>query len=199
MAPRPDVSEDRRNQILDTAESVFAKHGFDEARMDDIAERSGLSKGAVYWYFKKKDDIIGALVDRVFRRSIDGMRRVAEEQTTAGQRLLRIGEQISRDYQAISRLMPIVLEFYAVALRQRSIRKHLAGIYEQMLSILVPLLEEGIRNGEFTKLDARRTAIMFVGSYEGLGLLWALSPKLVDWKLDGPEAAMIFLKGLEKR
>lgn len=199
MAPRPDVSEDRRNQILDTAESVFAKHGFDEARMDDIAERSGLSKGAVYWYFKKKDDIIGALVDRVFRRSIDGMRRVAEEQTTAGQRLLRIGEQISRDYQAISRLMPIVLEFYAVALRQRSIRKHLAGIYEQMLSILVPLLEEGIRNGEFTNLNARRTAIMFVGSYEGLGLLWALSPKLVDWKLDGPEAAMIFLKGLEKR
>lgn len=199
MAPRPDVSEDRRNQILDTAENVFAKHGFDEARMDDIAERSGLSKGAVYWYFKKKDDIIGALVDRVFRRSIDGMRRVAEEQTTAGQRLLRIGEQISRDYQAISRLMPIVLEFYAVALRQRSIRKHLAGIYEQMLSILVPLLEEGIRNGEFTNLNARRTAIMFVGSYEGLGLLWALSPKLVDWKLDGPEAAMIFLKGLEKR
>jgi AcrR family transcriptional regulator len=199
MAPRPDVSEDRRNQILDTAEDVFAKHGFDETRMDDLAERSGLSKGAIYWYFKKKDDIIGALLDRVFRRSIAAIRRIAEEQATAGQRLLRIGEQISHDYRAMSRLMPIALEFYAVALRQRSIRKHLAAIYEQLLSILVPLIEEGVRNGEFANRDARRAATIFIGSYEGLGLLWAISPKLVDWRLEGPEAARIFLKGLEKR
>ena len=199
MAPRPDVSEGRRNQILDTAEDVFAKRGFDEARMDDIAERSGLSKGAVYWYFKKKDDIIGGLLERVFRRSIEAIRGIAREKSTVRERVLRVGEQISGDYRAMARLMPIALEFYAVALRQRSIRKHLTAIYDELLSILVPLFEEGIRNGEFGRTDARRAATMFVASYEGLGLLWAISPKLVDWKLDGPEATVTLVRGLEKR
>ncbi len=90
MPPRPDVSEERRNQILDTAEQVFAKHGFDEAKMDDIAERSGLSKGAIYWYFKKKDEIIGALLERVFRRNILALRRIAAEPATVKQRLLHM-------------------------------------------------------------------------------------------------------------
>ncbi len=48
----------------------------------------------------------------------------------------------------MSRLMPVALEFYAVALRQRSVRKHLATMYDELLSIFTPLMEEGMRNGE---------------------------------------------------
>ena len=52
MAPRPDVSEERRNQILEAATTVFARLGFHRARMDDIVQEARLSKGALYWYFK---------------------------------------------------------------------------------------------------------------------------------------------------
>ena len=45
MSPRPDVSEERRNQILEAAMAVFARQGFEQARMDDIAQEVGLSKG----------------------------------------------------------------------------------------------------------------------------------------------------------
>ncbi|MFN2235991.1 MAG: TetR/AcrR family transcriptional regulator, partial [Anaerolineales bacterium] len=55
MSPRPDVSEQRKDQILDAAATVFAKKGVHESRMDDIVEKSGLSKGSLYWYFKSKD------------------------------------------------------------------------------------------------------------------------------------------------
>ena len=51
MSPRPDVSEERRNQILEAAMAVFARQGFEQARMDDIAQEVGLSKGALYLYF----------------------------------------------------------------------------------------------------------------------------------------------------
>ncbi len=199
MPPRPDVSEERRNQILDTAEDVFAKRGFDEAKMDDIAQRSGLSKGAVYWYFKKKDDIIGALLERVFRRNIVALRRIATEPTTVKERLLHCAEQTSRDFQALSRLMPVALEFYAVALRQRSVRKHLASMYDELLSIFIPLMDEGMRNGELAATDARRAATLMIAIYEGLGLIWTISPKLVDWKADGPQAALLLLNGIESR
>ena len=47
MSPRPDVSDERKSQILKAAESVFTQKGFDEARMDDIADKTGLSKGTL--------------------------------------------------------------------------------------------------------------------------------------------------------
>lgn len=200
MTPRPDVSAERKDLILNTAEDVFSERGFDEARMDDIAERAGLSKGAIYWYFKKKDDIIAALLDRVFRRSINSMRALATEDSPVLARLAAIGRQISRDYQAMTHLMPIALEFYAIALRQRNVRKHLAAMYAEILAIFVPLIEEGIRRGELDPaLDPRQAATALIGIYEGLGLVWSISPKTVDWKTLGPEAVVMFTNGLRKK
>ncbi|MBV8830442.1 MAG: TetR/AcrR family transcriptional regulator [Acidobacteriaceae bacterium] len=167
--------------------------------MDDIAEHSGLSKGALYWYFKKKDDIITALLDRVFRKSIEALGRIAIEPVSVRDRVMRIGEQISRDYQAMARLMPIALEFYAIALRQRAVRKHLATLYGELLSIFTPLLEEGVRNAELEETDARRAATVLISMYEGLGLVWTIAPKLVDWKADGPHAAVLLCNGLGSR
>ena len=199
MTPRPDVSAERKDQILDTAEGVFAQRGFDEARMDDIAERSGLSKGAIYWYFKKKDDIIAALLNRVFRRSIDSMRTAAARPIGVLDRLALIGEQTSRDFESMSRLMPIALEFYSVALRQKKVRRHLAVMYDEMLAILIPLIEEGVRSGELDDVNPRQAATLLLAAYEGLGLVWAISPKTVDWKTLGPQAALMLCSGLKKR
>ena len=61
----PKVSEDyargRRRQILDAAAASFARKGLHSATMDDVCAEAGLSKGAVYGYFRSKDDIISAL------------------------------------------------------------------------------------------------------------------------------------------
>lgn len=51
----------RRNMIIDAAEKVFFKKGFDAATMDDVAETSELSKGTLYLYFKNKDDLWHAI------------------------------------------------------------------------------------------------------------------------------------------
>lgn len=200
MTPRPDVSAERKDLILNTAEDVFSERGFDEARMDDIAERAGLSKGAIYWYFKKKDDIIAALLDRVFRRSINAMRTLACEDAPVLARLTAVGQQISRDYQAMTHLMPVALEFYAIALRQRKVRKHLAGMYAEIIAILIPLIEEGIQKDELNPaLDPLQTATAVVSMYEGLGLVWSISPRMVNWKTLGPETMITFINGLMKR
>ncbi|MFI6998801.1 TetR/AcrR family transcriptional regulator [Nocardia sp. NPDC050175] len=61
----PRVSEEhlerRRQQILDAARLCFARKGFHETSMQDVFAESELSAGAVYRYFKSKDEIIGAL------------------------------------------------------------------------------------------------------------------------------------------
>ncbi|MGW5571661.1 TetR/AcrR family transcriptional regulator [Nocardia thailandica] len=54
--------ERRRQQILDAAQLCFARKGFHETSMQDVFAESGLSAGAVYRYFRSKDEIIAAMV-----------------------------------------------------------------------------------------------------------------------------------------
>src|SRR5215468_11207240 len=54
--------EARRQQILDAARACVLEHGLEAVSMEMIIARSGLSTGAVYRYFKGKDEIIGAAI-----------------------------------------------------------------------------------------------------------------------------------------
>lgn len=55
----------RREQILDAAMSRFAANGFHATGMADVIATAGLSAGAVYSYFRSKDELVGAIVERV--------------------------------------------------------------------------------------------------------------------------------------
>jgi AcrR family transcriptional regulator len=55
----------RRRQILDAARACFARNGFHATSMQDVVVESGLSMGAVYRYFKSKDDLIQAIAEEV--------------------------------------------------------------------------------------------------------------------------------------
>lgn len=61
----PRVSEEhlerRRQQIVDAAQRCFARKGFHQSSMQDVFAESGLSAGAVYRYFKSKDELVAAL------------------------------------------------------------------------------------------------------------------------------------------
>ena len=56
----------RRNAIIDAAESVFFKVGIDNASMDQVAQEAELSKGTLYLYFKSKDELYRAIILRGF-------------------------------------------------------------------------------------------------------------------------------------
>lgn len=60
--------ERRRQQILDAARECFIRKGFHQTSMADVFEGCGLSSGAVYGYFRSKDEIIAAIADEVLRQ-----------------------------------------------------------------------------------------------------------------------------------
>lgn len=76
----PRVSEEyraaRRAQVLDAARRCFAADGFHQTSMDDVIRASGLSAGAVYQYFRSKDElIVAAAADALaeIRTTLDGL------------------------------------------------------------------------------------------------------------------------------
>jgi AcrR family transcriptional regulator len=65
-APRRSQAE-RRQAILEAALAVFAEHGYEAARLDEVARRAGMAKGTLYLYFKDKE----ALFESLIRSAID--------------------------------------------------------------------------------------------------------------------------------
>ena len=58
-------AEATRNSLLDAAEQVFHEKGVSRATLADIAQVAGATRGAIYWHFRDKADLFGAMMDRV--------------------------------------------------------------------------------------------------------------------------------------
>ena len=194
---RPDVSEERRAQILVAALEVFARQGFHEARMDDIAQASGLSKGALYLYYKSKDAIIGALLTSIFNIAMRSSLTAAREDGTIRDRILEITERFAGEIDRFSRAVPVMLEFYAIAARDRTVRKYMGEIFEEYSALVARLLEQGMARGELRRGgDAHDLAVGLIAIWEGMALLWAMSPERVQWREQATLAVTTFLDGL---
>jgi AcrR family transcriptional regulator len=197
MAKRQEISEERKNEILDAALEVFAESGLQEASVDDVVKRAGLSKGTLYWYFKSKDRLIGALMKRFFAQELGKVRKLQQGTGSVRERLLRY----SREVEAVMKVMPraLTVEFYAVAIRQKSIRKHLAELYINYCGELAELLREGVDRGEFVKIDTRQMAAAITGLCEGLILLWALEPDAFPFERIFESSLRTLLDGAAKK
>jgi len=180
MSPRPDVSEERKYQILNAAEQVFSRKGFDEARMDDIAEQTGLSKGTLYLYFKSKEDLVIAILDRVFRGVFEQLEARKSNELSATEAIWRFTDKAARDYQRMLHIMPIAYEFLALAFRNTIVQKALKQYFNFYMDALVPIIQRGIDSGEFRQVDANEVALAAGAIFEGTILLWVYDRSRVD-------------------
>jgi AcrR family transcriptional regulator len=198
MGSKRDVEAERRKQILDAAEQVFARRGFDQARMDDIVAEAGLSKGALYWYYKSKDAIIRALLDRIFAGDLRQAGELAEASGSASDRLRLFVGRVIEEYRRLERLVPVVYEFVALATRPGPVRDTLVGYFRRYREIVTQIIRQGIDAGEFEPCDADAAAVSLISMYEGIALFWFFSSDLVDWDRMAEPPIEIFLAGLRR-
>ncbi len=198
MSPRPDVSEERRNQILEAAMAVFARQGFDQARMDDVAQEAGLSKGALYLYYKSKDAIIAAILQFFFSRMMSRLRDFFEsqDQPSVREQLLLLNRYYIEEMNWMAKLLPLSFQFYAVVARQKTVRQFLKQYFKDYRELLAVLIQRGIDRGEFQPVQAETAAITITALYEGLALLWLVDPEATQWEQIGETALLMLLDGV---
>lgn len=194
--PSEELSEERQKQILDAAIAEFAQHGFAQTRMEDIARASGLSKGALYLYYKSKDAIITALLRTLFAVELRGTCAIIEREGSATERLMALTRMFADELDHMSAAMPIFVEFYAVALRQASVREHIGRMYDELRVPVARLIQRGIEQGEFRPVDAHQAALTWIALLEGLTLLWVVIPRGFGWREQADSAVQLMLDGL---
>lgn len=199
MSPRPDVSEERKQQILNAATVVFARQGFHEARMEDIAREAGLSKGTLYLYFQSKDDIIAALLDHLYRRGLQDLQMLQGYEGSIADLLLLITRYIAVEAEKMMEALPIAFEFYALAARREDVRQSVKEYFRNYREALAALIQMGIERGEFRAVDPQEAAIVLSALYEGLAVLQATDPAVVSWQVMSEKAVQVLLDGLKRK
>jgi AcrR family transcriptional regulator len=124
--------EATRAVVLAAAEAIFVEQGFHRAKVEEIAERAGFTKGAVYSSFANKDEMfLELLADRVERRTAIVAAAVADIAPGSAQ-ARALGVAMTGLMESEAEWTPLLLEFWLHALREPALKIRL-GILRQRL------------------------------------------------------------------
>ena len=74
-------AEERKNEILDVAEVLFASKGYDNTSTNDILKEVNIARGTLYYHFKSKEDILDAIISRMETALIGRAKAVASDKS----------------------------------------------------------------------------------------------------------------------
>lgn len=194
---RPHMPQERTSQILEAAMTLFARDGFDKARMDDIAEAAGLSKGTLYLYFDNKDALIAAILRQFFDAELTSAQEIFALDIPIPERLLALTQHLAAEVTEMSALLSIGFEFYAVAARQKSVRDFLQDYFRRYTHVIAALLQQGIARGEIRDTDPQMAALTVIALLEGLNLLYVVDADAASWAQHAENAIRLLLEGLQ--
>jgi AcrR family transcriptional regulator len=183
-------------RILEAAASVFARRGFNEARMDDVAEEAGVSKGGLYLHFPSKDALFEGLVGYLVGLEIRRLNAARDAEGPVADRLTAFFHEYAKDMQAMARFYPIIMEVYSRASRSANLRRLLQRYLNRYAAEVAVLIQEGIDSGEFRRVDPQDVALQLLSLFEGLALLWAIDPERLSMPEVGDRGVRLILDGL---
>lgn len=137
-------AEERRNEILDVAERMFVTKGFDHTSTNDILNEIGIARGTLYYYFKSKEDILDAMIDRTTGQLM------AEAESIARQKEIPVLQRLTLTMKALNMNGPLGNEIMEQIHKPQNALMH-QKLQDSLLARVNPLvtglIKEGIEQG----------------------------------------------------
>ena len=169
-------NKEKYYRIISAATKIFAKKGFYQAKVSEIAKEARVADGTIYLYFENKDDILISLFEEQMTRVLDNMR-----------------EQISREKGAVKKIEKFALthlnlveqdkdmaEIIQVELRQSSkfMKEYKNDRFAQYLNLIDEIIQEGQKEGVFKKdIIPGIAKRAFFGALDEMSRFWVLSSR----------------------
>ena len=160
--------EARQSQIMEAAMKVITRKGFSNARIDDIVNEAGLSKGAIYHHYEGKKDLFLALIDHWETQTFPDFYSRNGKERSASDTLRDFSEEIIKVFKTRSYVFQVEVEFWSLANQDEEIRKRSQELYEKIINLFELVIIKGIREKEFIKVDTRITAIYILSVFQGI-------------------------------
>jgi AcrR family transcriptional regulator len=166
--------EEKRRLILDAAVRVFARKGFHQSRVGDIAREAGVAHGLLYHYFDSKDQLLETVFADNWSVLLDRIRAVEETDEPATDQLRHVAAILLRTWRHEPDVVRVVVREIA---RSPEVQERIGELVEPVGSIR-RLVERGQERGEFrADLDARLAATIFYGAVDAVLTGWVLGTR----------------------
>jgi len=163
---------DRPEEIVSAALAVFAEKGFAAAKLDDIARRAGVSKGAVYLYFETKEDIFRAVVERAILPNVGMVKAMAAAHPGPLADLLR---SVTTHMAGIAQVTPLGGVLKMVVGEARNFPELARVWHDELVSQALEAMTAAVANaqarGEVKPGDPRIYALQVISPLL-VGVLW---------------------------
>jgi len=197
MAQKParNGTTGKRESILRAATRVFARNGYFNSKVADIASAAGVADGTVYLYFKSKEEILHSIFDQNMAEAIAADRKLIDKLSDPREKLRRVAA-LHLERLGADRDLAVVFQ---VELRgsTKFMEEFSAAGFAEYLGLLRAIFEEGQRAGVFRKeLNAKVAAKIFFGALDEMATNWIISKR--SYKLE-PMADVVmdvFLNGV---
>ncbi len=204
MAARIVDKENKKQEILQAALEVFSRNGFAKTKMINVATAAGIGKGTVYEYFRSKEEIFAEAFRYMMQRS-DALLTEALSRTDDPEEKLRaiIDIWLIQFMEENGDFMGIMMDFWAEGIRTKNEQIleiiDLKGIYHQYRQLINDILQEGVQQKVFRKINTMTISSAMIAALDGLMLQWILDPTLFDLKQVAADFADGFLNGIKSK
>lgn len=191
----------RKEDILVTAERLFATKGFFKTTMMEIAKDSEYPLATIYHFFKSKEDIYFKLIEERVERLFGNLRIAASRATTSIEKIKEIIRTELRYFEDQK-------DFFKIFITERSgfewtvkedLGKKINRMYIHYLNFIQRIIEQGVKKGELKDLNSKDMANALTGAINAIIFQWILKPNGKSL-MDKEETLLaIVFKGLERK
>lgn len=186
---------DKPQQIIEAAVRVFARRGYYNSRVSDIAREAGIAAGTIYLYFKTKDDILVTLFRDKMAEFVDSLRKAIAGERDAASKV----RTLVRLHFSLLEKDPELAEVLQVELRQG--QKFFRGASGQEIgayfALIGSVLGEGVSERRFrSSLSVKVATKMLFGAMDQMATSWVLGKRGYRLADTADAVAEIFLQGV---
>jgi TetR/AcrR family transcriptional regulator len=191
--------QQRRNDIIDAAERIFFRRGFDNSTMDEVAAEAELSKGTLYLYFKSRDDLKFAIFMRGSEILVKMMDKNLEDENDGYNNLLALAGSFIRFSREFPDYFNLFMHFESKRMNDLNIDQDQIQVYLKEQSPLALVGQEVVRGIEDGSLRDDLPPEVFSATLwsQMLGVLMVLNNKADLYEIFNLKADEILQTHLE--
>ncbi len=196
MSKRKD--NEKYHRIIEAATKVFAKNGFYQSKIAQIAKEAGVADGTIYIYFENKDDILISLFEEQMKVVLDNMALQVAKIDDPAEKL----EKFASTHLGLIEMNKDMAEIIQVELRQsgKFMKEYKNERFMEYLDIIGDIIIEGQKRGLFKKDVIPGVAKRaFFGALDEVSRFWVLSSRRqYDIRTVAKQISGFFLNGIKK-
>jgi len=196
----------RRHQIQNAAKEMFLLKGFRSTTMEDIAKKAELSTGAIYQYFKNKDELYASMNVESLQSLTDEIEVVYKDRKLPPERkIVKIKEAMYRNFVSDPLLLRVVFHVQledTLGILDRQLLNRINALGKKTMNLMASVYEEGVKAGTFSRGHGLAHADIMWGTFAGL-MMWEEAKRRINPQKDFLKSTLdrafeIFCRGIER-